>query len=145
MINFQVESPSGSKLSALDYYMLLCLFFLFGSIIEFAINLLISRIIDKKKKVSERILYQPYNKTIERGVTNISMNYIEESKPCNGLSSTNTVWELNDEKVGGLATSLKNKSWKTLRMTTKIDIIGFIAFNSSFLLFNLIYYIIFLK
>ena len=142
MINFQVESPSGSKLSALDYYMLLCVFFLFGTIIEFAINLLISRIIDEKKNVSEQ---NCPNKTIERGVTNISMNNIEESKPCNDISLTNNVWELNHEKIGGLATFLKNKSWKTLRMTTKIDIIGFIAFNSSFLLFNLIYYIIFLK
>ena len=40
---FQAENPSGSDLNALGLYMIICLIFVVGALIEFAVVVLISR------------------------------------------------------------------------------------------------------
>ena len=119
--------------------MLICLLFVLGTMIEFALNLLLSRILEEKKKESELKSYDNANVRQEQNSVRISING-EKNERFGDTNSNPSCSGSTIQKITAFVTKLPVANAK-LRMTSMIDIIAFIAFTFSFLVFNLVYYI----
>ena len=108
--------------------------------IEFALNLLLSRILEEKKKESELKSYYNVNASQEQSSVKISRHGGERSEQFGGSNSNSNRLGSSIQKIKALLTRLSLANAK-LRITSIIDIIAFIAFIFSFLLLNLVYYI----
>ena len=120
--------------------MLVCLLFVLGTMIEFALNLLLSRILEEKKKESELKSYHKVNESHKERSLRMSIHGSEKLGP---FGETNS----NQNRLRSMIQKLKQLKQKgpfdnaKFRMTSKIDMIAFIAFTFSFLVFNLVYYV----
>ena len=139
LITLQAESPSGSNLSALDYYMLVCLFFVFGTMIEFALNLLVSRNYAEPNTESKCTSCRPKDELNGREGSNESMQNNEKCRPRGEMASFKFLERSTNGQNGDTETSLDDRNCKKLRMTSKIDLIAFIGFTFGFFVFNLCY------
>ena len=108
--------------------------------IEFALNLLLSRILEEKKKESELKSYDNANASQEQSSVKISIHGGERSKHFGDLFSNQNLSGSSIQKIKAFLTKLSVANAK-LRITSIIDIIAFITFTFSFLLLNLVYYI----
>ena len=142
---FQVESPSGSVLSALDYYMLICLLFVFGTMIEFSLNLLASRVLEDKASVAKRIVLRSNNYGSEDKSNDKSTNNREESKSCGEIKTVANLWAYDTRQQRKKNATVDDIDCSNLTLTTKIDISALAVFAFSFFLFNIIYYNAFLQ
>lgn len=93
--------------------------------IEFATNLLYSRMLDEKKEDSESISSPANNVRNGQGSPN---------------RSNEDHWGLRGQKTT-TADSINSIHRTKIRITSRIDMIAFIAFSFIFLIFNFIYYI----
>ena len=141
----QAESPSGSNLSALDYYMLVCLFFVFATMIEFALNLLVSRNYDDPNTESKCTSCRPKNEMNDREGSNKSMQINEKCRSRCEMTSFTILQRSTNGPKEDTETSLDDSNCKKLRMTSKIDITAFIGFTFGFFVFNLCYCAIYFK
>ena len=137
---FKVESPSGSVLSALDYYMLICLLFVFGTMIEFSLNLLASRVLEDKASVAKRIVQRSNNYGSENKSNDKSTNNREESKSCGEIKTVANLWAYDTRQQRKKNATVDDIDCSNLTLTTKIDISALAVFAFSFFLFNIIYY-----
>ena len=94
--------------------------------IEFASNLLISRMREVKKEDSEFISSQTNDERYEQASPN---------------KSNENHWRLRVSKVMPAESIRSSRRTKT-SITSKIDMIAFIAFTFIFLMFNFVYYIV---
>ena len=142
---FKVESPSGSVLSALDYYMLICLLFVFGMMIEFSLNLLVSRVLQDKANVAKRIVLRSNNYGSEnKGNDKSTINH-EESKSCGEIKTVANLWAFETRQQTTKNATVDDIDCSNLTLTTIIDISALGVFAFSFFLFNIIYYNAFLE
>ena len=142
---FQVESPSGSVLSALDYYMLICLLFVFGTMIEFSLNVLVGRVLEDKASVAKRIVLRSNNYGSEDKSNDKSTNNHEESKSCGEIKTVANLWAFETRQQTKKNATVDDIDCSNLTLTTKIDISALAVFAFSFFLFNIIYYNAFLQ
>ena len=120
--------------------MLVCLLFVLGTMIEFALNLLLSRILEEKKKESELKSYDKVNESNKERSLRLSIHGSEKLELFGDNNSNQNCLQSMIKKLK----QLKQKSPfgnAKFRMTSKIDMISFIAFTFSFFVFNLVYYI----
>ena len=142
---FKVESPSGSVLSALDYYMLICLLFVFGTMIEFSLNLLVSRVLEDKASVAKRIAVRSNNYGSENKSNDKSTNNHEDSKSCGEIKTVANLWAFETRQQTKKNATVDDIDCSNLTLTTKIDFSALAVFTFSFFLFNIIYYNAFLE
>ena len=139
-VYFQTESPSGASLTLLGAYLLLSLVFVFFTIAEFALVLVLKgmnrRRVPKKNvtraKVTEKNRASRFFKMeLQKNVTNISP--IQEM-----------TLELERKKNVGerksIAWTSRSGVLATLPLTRKNDIFAFGIYHISFLFFNLYYW-----
>ena len=108
--------------------------------IEFASNLLLSRILVEKMKDSELKSSHKANESHKERSVRMSIHGSEELGLFGGTNSNQNCLQSMIQKPK----QLKQKSLfdnAKFRMTSKIDMIAFIAFTFSFLVFNLVYYV----
>ena len=142
---FKVESPSGSVLSALDYYMLICLLFVFGTMIEFSLNLLVSRVLGSRENKANRIVHLPNDEGFESKSNAESTNNHELSKSFGEIKTVGNLWSLKTGQQAKRNTTVNDIDCINHSLTTKIDISAFVVFTFTFFLFNVIYYNAFLE
>ena len=136
----QTESPSGATLTLLGAYLLISLVFVFFTIVEFALVLVLKemnrRRLQKKsftrdEPTANRISSRFFKMELKNHITNISP--IQEMTP-----------ELDRKTNSGGRKSVVRSSRSgvlaTLPLTRKFDIFAFGIYHISFLLFNLYYW-----
>ena len=120
--------------------MLTSLFFVFATIAEFSLILLVNRISGEKVNTSTPILKGFDGTKKKLNIINLKLDDAKENKSSDGNCTAANVWGLKnlDERKSG---SISN--WATiqnLKSTTIIDIVAFTAFIIGFVIFNVIYY-----
>ena len=127
---FQSDSPSGASLNALGVHLLVSLFFVIGTMIEFAIVLLINR---------KLVLNGPQCPCIKKGICKI--RNLRKRNPL-FIFRKNPV----DPKDRNSSPSLEkeqtpNSQEKPYSTTDKIDITALCVFLLSYIMFNFVYMI----
>ena len=119
---FQAASPSAGQFTALGIYLLICLFFVVGAMIEFAILLHLKRRAEENL-LKENFTTEGYNGKVDTDVTT--------SSDLLGRNENATI-----KLVGPIS-----KSRSTFLATSnKIDNYAFVGFMSLFSAFNAIYW-----
>ena len=119
----------GQDLSALDIYLLVSLLFIFGTMIEFALVLLTNRPI------------KPYTRSNNRV-------YAYDEDDLESLKESKTKQAINNQELDTNDDSLlicPFLIFKRLELPTKIDFLTFVIYNLSYLIFNIIYFSIYLN
>ena len=125
----QSNSPVGQDLSALDIYLLVSLLFIFGTMIEFALVLLTNRTI------------KPYTGSNNRV-------YVYDEADFESLKENKTKQAIHNQKLDMNDNPLficPFLIFKRLELPTKIDFLTFVIYNLSYLIFNIIYFSIYLN
>ena len=134
------NSPSGSDLTALDCYILVSLLFVIGTLVEFALVLLVRQSLEMLKSSKRQH---------GKGVTNHEYmvkecpNTLELSNKI-GCSAKNNA--ASEDTVEGRNLDNEFQSsftfyFQILPVTTKIDCIAFFISNFIFITFNIIYFL----
>ena len=139
-VYFQTESPSGASLTLLGAYLLLSLVFVFFTIVEFALVLVLKgknrrrlqkKSVSRDEPTSKRISSRFFKMELKKHITNVSST--QEMTP-----------ELDGKRNVGKRTSIvwtsRSGVLATLPLTKKIDIFAFGIYHISFLFFNLYYW-----
>ena len=113
----QGEPQSKSNITALSIYLLVSLFFVLGSMIQFAIVLFIEQMSEVDND-------------------NHPLRQIAPSFKTQGNESKIVPFE-----KAVIASKKKNVPSKSFKLTRKIDYVSFVFFNLTYLLFNLSYFI----
>ena len=123
-----MDSPSDSSLSALGFYLLTSLIFVFGAMAEFALILVVKQKIDWKKAA--------INDT-----HNVSILEDEKTNTANISKKSGKIGPMKEMNLG-LKTSKEKRIGRSslLLSTTKIDLFAFVLFNFSYFIFNGIYW-----
>ena len=130
----QAENPSGADLNALGLYMIICLIFVVGALIEFAVVVLISRSsagMSKQRDKSPRMLTM--EKANEQMVT-------ENPRLCwNKVENSNEIAQTKPavKPINSLARTLIDNTFPHIN---NIDLFAFCAYFCLFVLFNCIYW-----
>ena len=128
----QADSPSGSNLNALGFYVLVSLFFIIATMIEFAYILLVCRVtgvVDNSEKAGKPKLNQQISDDIFEPKGSIEIRYIHND------SSPATQFNDNQE-----STNLKLPPNRKCYLDPNIiDFVSFFVFLFSYVLFNCFY------
>ena len=119
----------GQDLSALDIYLLVSLLFIFGTMIEFALVLLTNRTI------------KPYTGSNNRV-------YVYDEADFESLKESKTKQAIRNQELDTNDNSFLICPYfifKRLELPTKIDFLTFVIYNLSYLIFNIIYFSIYLN
>ena len=120
--------------------MLTSLFFVFATIAEFSLVLLVNRISGDKVNTSTPFIKGFSGTKKHLNVINLKLDDAYENKSSGGNCTVADLWRLKNidvRKPGPIS------NWATiqnLKTTTIIDIVAFTAFIIGFLIFNIIYY-----
>ena len=140
-IFFQTESPSGDELSLLGAYLLISLIFVFFTVAEFAVLLIL-------KEVHDHGLHRT-------GLTrDVSISGMFLSKYVTGRQNTagqvSQLEKIDDDLTSGgvneqrrtMSHSITPKFFQTLPLIRKIDFSSFFLYHFTYVLFNFIYWFI---
>ena len=133
---FQTSGPSGDKLTSLGTYLLICLVFVFFTIVEFALVLLVHENAMRKAGISKE-----GSKSEER----ISKHNTQVQKNVGKVSPFGAI-QLGQKETGGTQRRriifLANRAtfFEKLPLTRKIDFSAFVMYHFLHLLFNFIYW-----
>ena len=133
-MHVQAENPSGSNLNALGVYMMSCLIFVVGALIEFAIVLLINR---SSASLNKNIEKSNVAKTNNQMVTEASKMCWKKDENVNEITET----ERTAKPMSSLAQRLVTNIFP--RINT-IDICAFWVHFCLFVLFNCFYWLTYL-
>ena len=136
----QSDSPTGSRLNSLGWYLLISLLFVFGTVLEFIAVLILKQLVDWG---------------IIKRSSQISQCAIKENVPNEGKEWKRIQYDVEIVKdtshtSGGVSSSSKSsyrpnmayaEFFKTLSVTAKIDSVSFVVFTVLFSAFNCIYFI----
>lgn len=136
----QGESPSESKLNALGAYILVTLLFVFGTILEFAFVLIIEQ--NMIRSMNEKKMIEKDNEF----ETHTNENYARCQRSTKSIRRVQDHVEFAPETEQRNAVQhLENNSFnQSTALTTKIDYAAFTIFVMLYILFNIIYFYIFL-
>ena len=123
-----MDSPSGSSLSALGFYLLTSLIFVFGAMAEFAVILVIKQKLDwKKASIND--------------IHKVSPMEDEKTNPANISKTPGKIGPIKEMNLAPKTLQEKSIGLSSLLLsTTKIDLFAFILFNFSYFIFNCIYW-----
>ena len=128
---FQAASPSAGQFTALGIYLLTCLFFVVGAMIEFAILLHLRRTSDEKVfKEYFSSLEKPYKNNGELDGNNTSDDLLKH--------------ELHVDPKPVVKNPMKWEKRNIVYNSHKIDYIAIVAFGVLFCAFNVIYWVYYL-
>ena len=138
---FKSRNPSGANLNALGCYLLISLFFVIATMIEFAVVLVIKR---RLEWIPKNTMTQGFDLTTNQrrlsrlsGIRNrklIPTNTIEShSKNYYNASLEMSIMKPNKHQLIG-------SNWMISSVTEAIDFVSFVTFSASYLLFNYVYY-----
>ena len=133
-MHVQAENPSGSNLNALGVYMMSCLIFVVGALIEFAIVLLINR---SSASLNKNIEKSNVAKTNNQMVTEASKMCWKKDENVNEITET----ERTAKPMPSLAQRLVDNVFP--RINT-IDLCAFWVHFCLFVLFNCFYWLTYL-
>ena len=128
----QADSPSGSNLNALGFYLLVSLFFIIATMVEFAYVLLVCRVTGKvdNYKIAGKPKLNPRNSNDgSEPKGSIEMNNIHnDSSPATQFNDNNesTNWKIPPNRKCYLDPNI-------------IDFVSFFVFLFSYVLFNCFY------
>ena len=136
---FQAENPSGSDLNALGLYMIICLIFVVGALIEFAVVVLINRSSAGMRKQRDK---PPQMLTMER--TNEQMVTGNPRLCCNKVENGNEIAKTKPavKPIHSLVRTLIDNTFPHLNY---IDLFAFCVYFCLFALFNCIYWTTYLQ
>ena len=137
----QGQSPSESRLNALEAYILVALLFVFGTIIEFAFVLIIEQ--NRIRSINEKKMNEKENE--------FEAQMAENRVRCR--TNTKSIRQVQDhveftreaEQRNDIQHLKNNSFYQSMPLTTKIDYAAFIIFVMLYLTFNIIYFCIFLN
>ena len=130
-MNFQNVSPTKSQVTELGKYILTSLFFVIGTMVEFAIVLFV-------KQIREERIEQTLNNQRKSG-ENIYPTTLTGSNVVN----VGPEYNCKDDKGFRIANYEEDKEVlirKALALTKKIDRLSIIVFSVAYLIFNCIYF-----
>lgn len=138
---FKSRNPSGANLNALGCYLLISLFFVIATMIEFAVVLVIKRRLEWIPKNTTR---QGFDLTANQrwrnrfsGIRNRKLLPINtmESHSNNYYNASLDISIMKPNKH-----QLIGSNWMISSVTEAIDFVSFITFSVSYLLFHCVYY-----
>ena len=120
--------------------MLTSLFFVFTTIAEFTVVLLVNRTSGHKVNI-----LRPYSEGFtgtkkHLNVINLKLDDTKENKSSGGNSTITNSWGLKSLDKSKPELTSKWATIQNLKTTTLIDIVAFTIFIIGFLIFNMIYY-----
>ena len=143
-------SPSGSELNSLDYYLLISLIFVFGTLVEVALILIMKQgqyILMIRTGLFGTALDNSSNSTINEyetipnvnGITPIDTNFPELGIAKQGMkiSVIGDKWRKDMNKT---EKQIRHNIFATLSLSSKLDSFAFIAFVLIYVIFNVIYF-----
>ena len=134
------NSPSGSDLTALDCYILVSLLCVIGTLVEFALVLLVrqsSELFKSSKRQHENDITKHANMVKEYPNTLEASNKVECFIKNNEASTEAEKGRNHDDEFLKSSSS----SFEILPVTTKIDFIAFFISNFIFITFNVVYFL----
>ena len=137
---FQSESPSGDRLTSLGAYLLICSIFVFFTMVEFALVLVLKEVEDQIANATS-IAKEDSNSGgfISRRMTEVQSTVTKISP----IETTNQDLTTVGENVQQRAILRINrpKFFARLTVTRKIDFSTFVLYHLAFLIFNFIYWL----
>ena len=138
---FKSRNPSGANLNALGCYLLISLFFVIATMIEFAVVLIIKR---RLEWIPRNTMRQGFDSTTNQrcrrrnsGIRNrkfLPADTMEShSKNYYNSSLDISITKPNKHQLIG-------SNWMISSLTEAIDFVSFITFSASYFLFNYVYY-----
>ena len=139
--SFKTASPSGSKLNALGCYLLISLFFVLATMIEFAVVVIMKRRLEWNPKGNiKRPLHLTAHRKFYRKPSCLRKRKIlqldEIQMEMQDLKSLNS--EISGKK--GRKCRCIGSNCMMSSLTETIDFISFLTFSASYFLFNCVYY-----
>ena len=152
----QDDSPSGANVNALGVHLLVSLFFVLGTMIEFAIVLLLKRITGysdnqipssknsegrrKNSRTGKLHCFYKRNSGGRNPDTNsVETNSIDTNLDTSSIESnpfdSNSIPELREEPTN----QTENRQKRRYLITAKIDFVAFFVFMFSYIIFNIVY------
>ena len=140
-------SPNGSQLSSLDVYLFISLIFVFSTLLELAIVLFVkqsdNRFMEKStdtRSISNSMMQSP-KVTISTGkITSVQTNgqEIDSSTTTMEIPSNKKIVRKNIMETTRL--TLGHKFFRDVSLYNKLDIMAFLVFNFSYIIFDVIYF-----
>ena len=127
-------------MNALGYYLVISLFFVFGTVVEFALVLIVKQKLEWDGYFSGgandgwKLERSPQENNFRCPNNVVNIDAIEEV-----VNDTNTTNEREMQQRRLRVQQLRFS--KTLPLTTKIDFLAFLIFNFGYFIFNCIYFI----
>ena len=113
--------------------------------IEFSLNLLVSRVLEDKASVAKKIVLRSNNYGSKNKSNDKSTNNHEKSKSSGEIQTVANLWALETRQQTKKNETVDDIDCINLKLTTKIDISALVLLALSFFLFNIIYYNAFLE
>ena len=139
-ILFQSESPSGDRLTSLGAYLLICSIFVFFTMVEFALVLILKEVEDQRVHATS-IAKEESNsgESILRRMREVQSTVTKISP----IEATNHDLTTVGDNVQQRAILRINRPefFARLTITRKIDFSTFILYHLAFLIFNFIYWL----
>ena len=117
--------------------MLTSLFFVFGTIAEFSVVLLVNRTMVEDQRISRQKKNDSKN---ERDRIIEQTDDGRKNKTFSILSNSSNLWGLSNTGENNSKILFNRNFFKNLDVITKIDVVAFLFFIHGFLGFNIIYY-----
>ena len=143
----QSTSPTGSQLSSLDVYLFISLIFVFSTLLELAIVLLVKQthpLLMKKltgtRSISNCGMQSPKVSISTRNIASVQTNdqEIDSWTPTVDITSNNEEIRNNINETRRL--TLGHNIFRDISLYKKLDIMAFLVFNLSYIIFNVIYF-----
>ena len=142
---FKSRNPSGANLNALGCYLLISLFFVIATMIEFAVVLIIKR---RLEWIPKNTMRQGFDLTRnQRWLRRISGIRNRKLLPINTVESHSKDYDNESLEISIMKPNkhqLIGSNWMISSVTEAIDFVSFITFSASYLLFNCVYYAMYL-
>ena len=147
MFLLQSLSPTGSQLSSLDVYLFISLIFVFSTLLELAIVLLVKQThhhLMKKSTGTKSILnsmMQSPKVTIGTGnITSVQTNDQEIDSWTPTMEITSNKKGIRENMKDTTTLTLGRNIFRDISLYNKLDIMAFLVFNFSYIIFNVIYF-----
>ena len=133
---FQASSPSSGTFTALGVYLLTGLLFVFGSLLEFALVLLLKQCWDQTSLVDYNILHSQGNQA------NRTFWKTRGKRDCATIGKgQQKLIDPHMIMLGSLLHNIKSNTDDTCKISQAVDTCAFYVFGILFLIFNCIYWI----
>lgn len=138
---FQTESPSGDELTLLGAYLLISLIFVFFTVAEFAVLLILKEVHEQRLHLTDLSRDDSISRMVLSKYITRRQNTAGQVSELEKINDDLTNDGLNEQRRT-MSHIITPKLFQTLPIIRKIDFYSFFLYHFTYVLFNFIYWFI---